>query len=291
LKVFLVKAIGWVLEHLPLRADKWITRSLSKVTVGRSRQTRANVERNMRHALGDSRDAVSMDVLVGFRDRVFTEYAHYWAEGAKLPRLKKSIIRDGFTLSEGREYLDAAKAVGKGVIVVLPHIGSWEWGGAYLDSIGFGLTAVAEELEPPSLFEWFKKKREEMGISVIGLNDQAGAVLLDTLSQNKTVALLSDRDIQNNGIAVTFFGEQVSLPPGPAVMALRTGAPLLTAACYAGPLDGHHAVINPPIQFERSGKFRADVAALTQVIAFELEGLIRRAPEQWHDLQPRFQND
>ena len=130
-----------------------------------------------------------------------------------------------------------------------------------------------------------------MGISVIGLNDQAGSALLDTLAANKTVALLSDRDIQNNGIEVTFFGERTTLPAGPAVMALRTGAPLLTVACYSGPLDGHHAVINPPIAFERSGKFRADVAALTQVIATQLEGLIRRAPEQWHDLQPRFAND
>ena len=291
MKVAIVKSVGWVLEHLPLRIDMWITKTVSRATTGRNKTVKANVARNMRHVLANHPEEVSIDVLTGFRDRVLIEYSKYWAEGAKLPALDKVEIAKRFSLSEGREHLDEAQAQGTGVIVVLPHIGSWEWGGAYLDAIGFGLTAVAEELEPPELFEWFKKKREAMGISVIGLNDQAGSALLDTLAANKTVALLSDRDIQNNGIEVTFFGERTTLPAGPAVMALRTGAPLLTVACYSGPLDGHHAVINPPIAFERSGKFRADVAALTQVIATQLEGLIRRAPEQWHDLQPRFAND
>ena len=291
MKVAIVKFVGWMLEHLPLRVDLWITKSISRFTSARNKQSRHNVTRNMRHVLGNDLNEVSTDVLIGFRDRVFVEYSKYWAEGAKLPALDSQSIVNRFAMSEGLENLQWAQAQGKGVIVVLPHIGSWEWGGAYLDKIGFGLTAVAEELEPPALFEWFKKKREAMGISVIGLNDQAGSALLDALSANKTVALLSDRDIQNNGIPVEFFGETVTLPPGPAVMALRTDAPLLTAACYSGPIDGHHAVVNPPIQFERSGKFRSDVAALTQLVARELEGLIRRAPEQWHDLQPRFTRD
>jgi len=245
----------------------------------------------MRHVLADTREEVSVDVLAGFRERVFAEYANYWAESAKVPAISKATLQRGCAISEGREYLDAAIALGKGVIVVLPHVGSWEWGGAYFNSIGHGVTAVAEELEPAELFEWFTKKREAMGIEIIGLNNQAGAALLDTLAENKLVTLLSDRDVQGNGVEVSFFGERVTLPPGPAVLALRTGAPVLTAACYSGPLSGHHAVFNPPIVFERSGKFRADVVSLTQVIALELEGLIRRAPEQWHDLQPRFVND
>lgn len=291
MKVAAIKLVGWVLEHLPLGVDRKLTEAISRLTSRRNQQTRANVMRNMRHALGDSRASVSVDVNTGFRDRVFKEYANYWAEGAKLPGLSRDYIVERFGMAEGREHLDDARALGKGVIVVLPHVGSWEWGGAYLDAIGFGLTAVAEELEPPALFDWFKKKREAMGISVIGLNDESGAALLEALSQNKTVALLSDRDIQGNGVEVTFFGERTTLPAGPAVMALRTGAPVVTAACYSGPFDGHHAVVNRPIVFERSGKFRVDVSALMQIIATELEGLIRRAPQQWHDLQPRFAND
>ena len=102
------------------------------------------------------------------------------------------------------------------------------------------------------------------------------------------VGLLCDRDLQDNGIEVEFFGEMVSIPAGPATLALRTGATLVACACYSGPGDDHYAVVTPPIEAVRQGKLREDVTRVTQQVAYELEGLIRRAPEQWHVLQPRF---
>ena len=150
------------------------------------------------------------------------------------------------------------------------------------------MTCVAEDLEPPALFEWFKKKRESIGIQIEPLNAHAGTVMLQTLKDGGVVGLLCDRDIQANGVAVEFFGERVTIPAGPATLALRTGATLVAAACYAGPGRDHFAVITPPIEALREGRLRDDVTRVTQAIAYELEGLIRRAPEQWHVLQPRF---
>jgi len=71
-------------------------------------------------------------------------------------------------------------------------------------------------------------------------------------------------------------------------LALRTGAVLLTAACYMGPGDDHYAVITPPIEAERQGRMRDDVYRISQAVTTSLEGLIRRAPEQWHVLEDRF---
>ena len=89
---------------------------------------------------------------------------------------------------------------------------------------------------------------------------------------------------------VEFFGERTRLPGGPAVTALRSGAPLVPAAAYFE--GGHcHAVILPPIDTERRGKLRADVTRVTQDLASSLETLIRRAPEQWHLLQPNWPSD
>jgi KDO2-lipid IV(A) lauroyltransferase len=102
--------------------------------------------------------------------------------------------------------------------------------------------------------------------------------------------LLCDRDLEGNGVLVDFFGERVSIPAGPATLALRTGAALVAAACYAGPGRDHFAVITPPIDVERrAGRLREDVERITQDVARALEGLIQRAPEQWHVLQPRFE--
>ena len=153
------------------------------------------------------------------------------------------------------------------------------------------MTAVAEDLEPPELFAWFKAKRESIGIRIEPLDEHAGTVLLQTLKDGGVIGLLCDRDIQGNGIEVEFFGEQVRLPAGPATLALRTGATLVAAACYSGPGRDHFAVVTPPIPAERHGRLREDVTRVTQRLAVELEGLIRRAPEQWHVLQPRFEGD
>jgi KDO2-lipid IV(A) lauroyltransferase len=102
---------------------------------------------------------------------------------------------------------------------------------------------------------------------------------------------LCDRDLAGTGPEVEFFGERTTLPGGPATLALRTGAALLPTAIY---FDGPHSrrsLVLPPIDTTRQGKFRQDVQRVTQELAQALEVLIRRAPEQWHLLQPNWPSD
>jgi KDO2-lipid IV(A) lauroyltransferase len=289
-KVRLFKTLGAVMERTPERVDVTLAKSLAKVVGRRTKGARANLRTNVAHALADG-DALESATLERFVERGFESYGQYWAEGAKLPGIKPENVFARFRIGEGLEYLYDAKAKGLGTIIALPHIGSWEWGGSYLNSLGLGMTAVAEDLEPPELFEWFKAKRESIGIRIEPLDEHAGTVLLQTLKDGGVIGLLCDRDIQGNGIEVEFFGERVRLPAGPATLALRTGATLVGAACYSGPGRDHFAVITPPIAAERVGRLREDVTRVTQALAIELEGLIRRAPEQWHILQPRFEGD
>jgi KDO2-lipid IV(A) lauroyltransferase len=286
-KVTLFKTLGAVMERLPERFDVALAKRLSRSVGRRNRAARSNLRTNVAHAL---RGPGELDerVVEHFVDRGFESYGQYWAEGAKLPGIKPERVFGRFRIGEGLEYLYDAKAKGLGTIIALPHIGSWEWGGSYLNSLGLGMTAVAEDLEPPELFAWFKAKRESIGIRIEPLDEHAGTVLLQTLKDGGVIGLLCDRDIQGNGIEVEFFGETVRLPAGPATLALRTGAALVVAACYSGPGRDHFAVITPPIAAERRGRLRDDVTRVTQALAIELEGLIRRAPEQWHVLQPRF---
>ena len=278
----LFKTLGAVMEALPERVDVALARSIASVFGRRDKVRRENLRVNINHALAAPGTHASDDLLEEFVARGFRSYGQYWAEGAKLPALSKSVVYDRFSILEGLEHLREGKQRGRGLIVALPHMGSWEWGGSFLNS------AVAEVLEPPALFEWFKAKRELIGIRIEPLDDRAGSVLLSTLRRGEVVGLLCDRDLQGNGVTVEFFGERVTMPAGPAMLALRTGATLVAAACYTGPGRDHFAVITPPIPAERSKRLREDVTRVTQALSRELEGLIRRAPEQWHVLEPRF---
>jgi KDO2-lipid IV(A) lauroyltransferase len=153
------------------------------------------------------------------------------------------------------------------------------------------MTTVGELLEPPELFEWFTAQRAALGLTVLPPGPDTTVRLLDTLREGRVVGLLADRDLVGNGIEVEFFGEKTTLPGGPALLALRSGAPLMTCAIYQRPRGRYHAILRPPLDSARTGRLRQDVQRLTEEIALSLEGLIRQAPEQWHLFQPNWPSD
>jgi KDO2-lipid IV(A) lauroyltransferase len=92
-------------------------------------------------------------------------------------------------------------------------------------------------------------------------------------------------------VEVEFFGEQTTLPGGPATLALRTGAPLIPTGVYFRSGGRHLAMIGPPITVQREGRLRDDVVRITQELARRFEELVRMAPEQWHLMQPNWPSD
>ncbi|MGO8872589.1 MAG: phosphatidylinositol mannoside acyltransferase [Acidimicrobiales bacterium] len=252
------------------------------------REQREMVSKNLRRVLGATpSDAAVVD---RWARHAFRAYARYWVEGARLGSTPATVVEQ-HTLVRGLEHLVEGMAVGKGVIMALPHIGSWEYGGAFLATQELPMTSVAERIEPPELFEFFLEQRAAMGLTIVPLDASSGGAVMGTLRRGGLVGLLSDRDLVGNGIDVEFFGERTTMPAGPATLALRTGAMLVTGVVYSGPGADHRAVIEPPLDTARRGSLRADVSRLTQEIATRFEGLIRRAPEQWHVFQPLWTAD
>ena len=221
--------------------------------------------------------------------RTFDSYARYWLESFRLTGMDPGDLDAGMA-AEGMEHLDAALAEGNGVVMALPHLGGWDFGGAWLATQGYPITVVVEPLEPPELFEWFAEFRRRLGLTVVPLGPDAGREVLRALRRNEVAGLLCDRDIDGTGVEVDFFGERTTLPGGPVTLALRTGAAVLPTAVYFDG-DGHRGVINPPLRLERTGSLRDDVARGTQQLAHALEVMIAEAPEQWHVLQPNWPSD
>jgi lauroyl/myristoyl acyltransferase len=222
---------------------------------------------------------------------VFRSYGRYYGESFRLPTIGPEELDRGLTL-EGFEHVEESLARGVGPMLVLPHLGSWEWCAYWLTRVRkVPVTAVVERVEPPALFDWFVEFRERIGMEIVPLGPDAGRSIVRAIKQAHVIALLCDRDIGGGGSEVMFFGERTTLPSGPAVLALRTGAPLIPTGVYDQGGGHHHAIVRPPIPAERRGSFRDDVARITQAMAYDLEGLIRRAPEQWHMLQPNWPSD
>lgn len=225
--------------------------------------------------------------LPGSAGDVFASYGRYWAESLALPRLGRAAILGGVR-AEGLHHLDDALARGRGAVLALPHLGGWDWGGAWLAASGYATTAVVEALRPPDVFEWFAGLRRRSGMEVVPVGHGAAGAALRALAANRVVCLVADRPVPGvAAVEVPFFGRPTRLPAGPATVALRSGAPLLPCAMYFGATTGGHvALIRPPLAVARQGRFRDDVVATAAALAAQLEELIRAAPAQWHVLQP-----
>lgn len=248
---------------------------------------RAQVALHVRRVAGTPLDDEGLQRAV---TRAFASYGRYWAESFRVPITGTDELSSHMT-SHGIEHIEHAMKAGKGAILALPHLGGWDLGAAWLATIGFPATVVVEALEPRELFDWFASLREAMGMRVVPHGPGAAYRLAAALRSNELVGLVTDRDIGGTGVPVEFFGERTTLPGGPALLSLRTGAPLLPAACYSWPTGHHHSVVRPPLEAPAHGNLAERVAAMTQSLASELELLIRRAPEQWHLLQPNWPSD
>ncbi len=248
-------------------------------------ERRVMVARHQQRIAGGTLTEKQLEVQV---EKAFDSYAQYWLDSFRLTGRTTAEVDAGFRV-DGAHYIDEALALGNGAILAMPHVGAWDYGGAWV-AHHWPLTVVAERIEPPELFDWFCEQREANHLKMVALGPEAGPVLLSALRKNELIGLLCDRDIAGGGIEAEFFGERTTFPAGPATLSLRTGAVILPNAVFQeGALA--HGVIRPPLQFERSSKLRADISALTQLLVSELETLIRMAPEQWHVLQPVWPSD
>lgn len=283
------KAATALARRLPVPVSASLARAAGFAAGYASPGRRAMVARHMRRAAGPGLAGRRLRRTV---DGVFESYGRYWLDSFRLPNLSVAEVEAGFMRHGYDPHIVDGLAAGNGVILALPHLGGWEWAGRWIADQGHPITVVVEPLEAPETFEWFRALRSSLGMTVVPLGPGAAATLLRALRDNHVVCLLSDRDIAGGGIPVKFFGETTTLPGGPATLALRTGAPILpTAVYFTGERNGHVATVRPPLPVPATGRLRDDVAALTQALADELEGLIRRAPEQWHLLQPNWPSD
>ena len=210
-------------------------------------------------------------------------YLRYWCDTFRFPGWSRERILDTTTVTNENFLRDPIDAK-RGCIVALPHAGNWDHAGAYFCSSGIPLTTVAERLKPEKLFRKFLEYRTKIGMEVLSLDSRSMAVLSQRLRAGKLVALVADRDLSKSGIPVKFFEAQARMPAGPALLAISTGADLITAYVKYTQ-TGIHIKFEEAIAVPVDGTTGEKAASMTQVIADRFEKNIAANPVDWHMLQ------
>jgi len=210
-------------------------------------------------------------------------YLRYWFDTFRLSKWsKKRIISTTQVIRENllRDPIQSRQ----GCIVALPHAGNWDHAAAYFCSTGITLTAVVEKLKPEAIFKKFLAYRESIGIEAISHKEKTIPILTDRLQAGKLIALVADRDMSRNGIEVNFFGKTAKMPSGPAILAIKTGAPLITAYVHYTP-GGIEIIFDETIKPTNSGTEAEQIRIITQSIADNFAKRIKQYPVDWHMLQ------
>ena len=220
-----------------------------------------------------------LEVLVR---RGVLSYMRYWMETFRSPDWDRERILSTVTVSNEHLLLDPIKNH-TGVVVSLPHAGNWDHAGSYFCIRGAQLVTVAEVLKPRALFEKFLAYRQAIGMEVLPLDSRAFPTLMQRARDGKLIALVADRDLSSSGIDVQFFGGVARMPAGPAIVAIRTGIPLVTAfVSYTE--TGIHVDLKE-IAIPDGADEAARVKATVQLCADNFAEGIKAFPHDWHMMQ------
>jgi len=227
--------------------------------------------------------SISNSALEALTKEGMRSYLRYWFDTFRLNKWSKSrIIETTFVVRENllRDPIETKK----GCIIALPHAGNWDHAAAYFCSTGIPITAVVERLKPEAIFKKFLAYRQSIGIEAISHREKTIPILMERLNQGKLVALVADRDMSRNGIEVNFLGGIAKMPAGPAILAIKSSSPLVTA--YIRYLDeGIEITFDETIQLPISGNEEEQIRIVTQSMADNFAKRIQDSPVDWHMLQ------
>ena len=268
------RLVRWLPESTAYKLSYRVSDFLVKRNGKSVQRLRSNLSRTQ-----PGMTTLDLDLLV---IEAMRSYMRYWCDTFRLPDWSKERIIQTTSVTNEHLLTDAIAAK-TGVIVAVPHAGNWDHAGAYFCAKGIRLVTVAERLKPEKLFLKFLAYRQAMGMEVLPLDGRVLNTLEERLNEGALVALVSDRDLSRSGIEVDFFDGVARMPAGPALLALRTKAPLITAFVSYTETGVHIEFRN--VILPSSGDERGKVKEIVQMTAQYFEDGISENPQDWHMLQ------
>ena len=270
---------GWrIVRWLPEKTAYQLFEFVADRVSSKKGKSFQRLESNLKRVLPDFSD----QELQALAKSGMRSYLRYWCDTFRSPDWDTQRIESTVTVTDVDLLLDPVRSK-RGVVVALPHAGNWDHAGSYFCSQGIPLVTVVERLKPEKLFRKFLEYRQAIGMEALPLDGRVMGTLASRLREGKLVALVADRDLSRSGIDVKFFNGIARMPAGPALLAIRTKADLLTAyVSYTN--TGIH------IDFRKveipSGETESEqVAKTVQLCANNFAAGIAQHPQDWHMLQ------
>lgn len=276
---------GWrVVRMLPEPAARAVFDRIADQIHRRNPPSVQRLRSNLLHVRPEL-DAAGLEELTHAGVR---SYLRYWCESFRLPTWDKDDLVSR-TRVIGEEHVRGPQEAGRGVVVALPHMGNWDWAGAWATSTGMPLTTVAERLRPERLYDEFVAYRRSLGMEILPLTGGEAAYprLTEVVAGGGLVCLLADRDISRTSIEVDLCGHRARMPRGPAMLARDTGTSLVPVTTAYRGRDIELTLHEPVPHVEGPDGLRV----MMQKVADAFTEGISADPQDWHMMQRVFSDD
>lgn len=245
-----------------------------------NRTVRENIDHNLRHV--DPHAGALRRHVLAIRSCV-TVVTNYY-DLLRMRSVDRASILSAVEIS-GLEHIEHAHQRGRGVIILSAHVGNFSAVARLAAELGYHAALIAEKIEPPALFTYKARLRSAMGIDVIPPGASTVRRISRLLRSNGMLLVAGDRDVTGSGMPVRFFGAETSLPPGPVVLAMRTGAALVPAYTVRTTTNRSRVIIAPELSLACGGDWDDDLRANLNRMAAAMEPMIAADPGQWAVLQ------
>lgn len=246
--------LGWMIYLAPGRHSARLRNNLAASGLG---ATPAASRRLLRRVIAESGKAI-------------LELAPMWVRPyADVLKLVKG--------THGWQHIDAARAAGRGVIVIAPHIGCFEMINLYY-AASQPFTAMYKPPRKPEL-EAIMLAGRQRGQAVLVPTDLSGVrALLAALKRHEAIGILPDQVASaGDGVWAPFFGRPAYTPTLAASLQRKTdAAAFFVAAERLSWGRGYVLHVTPVDQ-----TFPADKTAAAELINRGVEDMVRRFPAQY----------
>jgi len=274
----LLRSFSFFINLLPEGFALWVGRHLGMVMYYLDPEHRKVAIQNLEIAFGQEKSKVERRSIAkkNFQNLGMMAIEFFRIPGMELETYQKKVEAEG--VDQALKVLEK----NKGALLLLGHFGNWELMALMSKVIQKTILVIAKPIKNnPWLERWFIESREGIGLEIIPPKNATQKVI-QALSQNKVVGILFDqRGKRSKGLWVNFFGRKVSTTPGLAVMALKSGAPVVPVFMIRSGFQKHRLIVKEPLALIQTGDFRKDVEANTQLFNNTLESIIREYPDQW----------
>ena len=243
------------------------------------RRPRRRIHHNLRLAFGESMPAAQQNEI---SRSVLRFFAKNWLELFYYGNGRKDDVRERISI-RGLDHLEAALKKGRGVIAVSGHIGNYALMGTQFTERGYDFTVVIRDPKSPVTSRIYEHARGMIGLRTLSTTPERGffKAAMKALSRNGILCLISDENKRTGGVFVDFFNRTASTPPGPAALALRTGAAIVPVFIIRAPDNSQSIIIEQEIAWEKTGDAEKDVREITARFTAAIERRIRADLAQW----------